>query len=569
MKGRLKIYLAIAIVLLAHTSAAEGNVIYVDDDGGGANNGSSWANAYQFLQDALADANSTQKPVEIRVAQGTYKPDQRAGIKSGDPNAAFQLVDGVIVKGGYAGWGATDPDVRDIVRYEAILTGDLAGNDDLTVDPCMVVYHPSRADNSYHVVVATGCERTPVLDGFTIVGGNAHGPTEITKNGGGVYDGKATIVGCKIVHNAAAGGGGGIALCAYCGHEQGGLVKDCTISGNSAGHGGGISGCPEIVNCIIGDNVATDWGGGGINLGSSCETTITDCTFSNNRAADGGAVSLDASDSKAVFTRCTFRGNSASNNGGVIAVDGCTCGSEPVFYQCEFVGNSAGARGGVLYNYGFSNAQFQNCVLGGNAAGADGGAIYDGYYGGTRLVNCTVAGNIAGGRGGGICYTSSLSYAGRSLSHCIIWGNRAAGGEGGKEAQIYLDEALPPELSYCWIQGPIGAAEPLFADPNNGDFHLKSQAGRWDPNERRWTKDEVTSPCIDAGDPMSPIGYEPFPNGAVVNVGAYGGTAEASNSYFGQPVCRIVVAGDINGDCRVDFTDFAIMSLHWLGDNSP
>ena len=68
---------------------------------------------------------------------------------------------------------------------------------------------------------------------------------------------------------------------------------------------------------------------------------------------------------------------------------------------------------------------------------------------------------------------------------------------------------------------------------------------------------------------MSPIGYEPFPNGAIVNVGAYGGTAEASKSYFGQPVCRVVVAGDINGDCRVDFTDFAIMSLHWLGDNSP
>jgi hypothetical protein len=225
--------------------------------------------------------------------------------------------------------------------------------------------------------------------------------------------------------------------------------------------------------------------------------------------------------------------------------------------------------GRLLYNYGFSNAQFQNCVLGGNTAGADGGAIYDGYYGGTRLVNCTVAGNIAGGRGGGICYTSSLSYAGRSLSHCIIWGNRAAGGEGGKDAQIYLDEALPPELSYCWIQGSIGAAEPLFADPNNGDFHLKSRAGRWDPNGRRWTKDEVTSPCIDAGDPMSPIGYEPFPNGATVNVGAYGGTAEVSKSYFGQPVCRIAVAGDINGDCRVDFTDFAIMSLHWLRDNSP
>jgi hypothetical protein len=41
-------------------------------------------------------------------------------------------------------------------------------------------------------------------------------------------------------------------------------------------------------------------------------------------------------------------------------------------------------------------------------------------------------------------------------------------------------------------------------------------------------QDEVTSPAIDAGDPASPVGYEPAPNGKVVNMGAYGGTTEAS-----------------------------------------
>jgi alpha-tubulin suppressor-like RCC1 family protein len=59
---------------------------------------------------------------------------------------------------------------------------------------------------------------------------------------------------------------------------------------------------------------------------------------------------------------------------------------------------------------------------------------------------------------------------------------------------------------------------------------LKSQAGRWDPNSQTWVRDDVTSPCIDAGDPNSPIGYEPFPNGGIVNMGAYGGTTEASKS---------------------------------------
>jgi hypothetical protein len=102
----------------------------------------------------------------------------------------------------------------------------------------------------------------------------------------------------------------------------------------------------------------------------------------------------------------------------------------------------------------------------------------------------------------------------------------------------------------------------------DGDYHLKSQAGRWDSNSQTWVKDNVTSPCIDAGDPAAPIGDEPFPNGGIINIGAYGGTAEASKSYFGEAVCETIIAGDINGDCKVDFADFRIMALHWLQDSS-
>ena len=139
-------------------------------------------------------------------------------------------------------------------------------------------------------------------------------------------------------------------------------------------------------------------------------------------------------------------------------------------------------------------------------------------------------------------------------------------------------------VNYCCIQGLTGALggignigdDPCFADANNDDYHLRSQAGRWtsassvepDPNEGRWTRDEVTSPCIDAGDPVSPVGLEPFPNGGRVNMGAFGGTIEASKSYFGEPVCETIVAGDINGDCIVNFNDFAIIALHWLRDEN-
>lgn len=107
-------------------------------------------------------------------------------------------------------------------------------------------------------------------------------------------------------------------------------------------------------------------------------------------------------------------------------------------------------------------------------------------------------------------------------------------------------------------------ADPLFADSTNRDYHLKSQAGRYDPNLVNWVCDSNTSPCIDAGNPADSIGHELFPNGGIINMGAYGGTAEASKSYFGEPVCETIIAGDINGDCKVNFKDFALMAFHWL-----
>ncbi|UCD00010.1 MAG: right-handed parallel beta-helix repeat-containing protein, partial [Phycisphaerales bacterium] len=87
------------------------------------------------------------------------------------------------------------------------------------------------------------------------------------------------------------------------------------------------------------------------------------------------------------------------------------------------------------------------------------------------------------------------------------------------------------------------SVDPCFAEPGywadvndpnavwvRGDYHLKSEAGRYDPATQTWILDEITSPCIDAGDPNTPVDLEPSPNGGIVNMGAYGGTAQASKS---------------------------------------
>jgi hypothetical protein len=184
------------------------------------------------------------------------------------------------------------------------------------------------------------------------------------------------------------------------------------------------------------------------------------------------------------------------------------------------------------------------------------------------VLHCTFAGNTAfKPTGAGM---SSQNGGSSTVSNCILWGNVASGVT---DSAAQIGDTNPIYVTHSCVQGGfpgVGNIEidPLFADPENGDYRLRSEAGRWNPVSGGWTQDEVTSPCIDAGDPVSPIGLEPFPNGGFVNMGAYGGTAEASKSYFGTPVQETIVAGDINGDGEVDQTDLDILALHWT-DTGP
>ena len=111
-------------LIITPLALATGKTIYVDDNAAGTNDGTSWENAYVYLQDALIDADYSGKPVEIRVAAGTYTPRQQT---PGDTSNSFELINRVNLFGGYASVSDpnTDPDVRDPVRFETILSGHL------------------------------------------------------------------------------------------------------------------------------------------------------------------------------------------------------------------------------------------------------------------------------------------------------------------------------------------------------------------------------------------------------------------------------------------------------------
>jgi len=363
----------ILTLTIAGTSAG---AIYVDETATtGAKNGTSWADAYIYLQDALAEA--TTEPEEIRVAQGTYKPDQDSANPTGSKQrtATFQLISGVEIYGGFpAGggqWQGRDPNA-----YLTILTGDLNGDDgpDFT----------NNQDNSYHVVTATGTSATAVLDGFMITSGNADAVSGTDSYGGGIYNdsGNAVIANCKIAGNRAALRGGGM-------YNDGSSAKVtiCTFSGNLSGSLGGaihnlLSDGTVISKCTFIGNSTCDGGGGIYNYWTN--STITNCTFLGNTAQagfgpSGGAV-LNEAYSYPVLTNCRFTGNQADFGGAI-----CSYDSDPCVLGCTLAGNSAD-NGGGMYGYE-SSPTITNCIFWANTDGGindEDAQIY--VYTGTPVV---------------------------------------------------------------------------------------------------------------------------------------------------------------------------------------
>jgi hypothetical protein len=569
--------LAAVFLALGISSAASAKVIYVDDDATGTYDGASWENAYNFLQDALMFAGAGD---EIRVAQGVYKPDDfvLSDRPSRGREETFELINGLTLKGGYAGFGEPDPNARNVELYETVLSGDLDGDDIDVPDPCDLPNEPTRAENSYHVLIASVGEAEAILDGFTITAGNANGEGYPLNQGSGggiqirwpfdeIGEEGPVLTNCTFIENSADYGGG-----VYNDEPAKATLTNCTFTENFADWGGGIGngGYPILVNCTFSGNCA-GWRGGAMANGET-RATLEDCTFLENRAEYGGV--MYNGESGATLTNCTLIGNSAETGGGAVY----NHDSGVTMTNCLVSKNSCSEKGGVVYLRSDDGATLTNCILTANSA-QEGGVLYaggeDSY---ARLTNCTLTGNRAADNGGAL-YIDDPEEARLTLTNCILW----------SDAPQEIHPQPPGSetvITHSDVQGimPDGGninADPCFVDPGHwdpngtpedsnddffvdGDYHLKSQAGRWDPNSQTWVIDDVTSPCIDAGDPLTPIMHEPFPNGGIINMGAYGGTSEASKSYFGEPVCETIVAGDINGDCVVDFRDFFFIALHWL-----
>lgn len=526
----------IILISLGMSLSTQGKIIYVDVHVVGANNGSKWTDAYNSLQDALAEANTAAKPVEIRVAQGVYTPDRGVGITRGDPDITFRLVNGVVIKGGFAGNPGIDPDARHIDVYETILSGDLNEDDADITDSRELSYEPTRAENSYTIVTGDDTNDTAILDGITVTAGKSSG--------------MRSSYGAPVLKN-----------CTFSFHPTGmgnlrsdPKLTECTFKGHSlyAIHNNG--GSLILTNCLFTGN-----SGISVDSGFDNELTLYHCVFKANDSR--GAI--DCWGGNLRLYDCEFRNNVAEVACVKAWVDG-----EFIAENCIFAGNVGGA---IDLNRG--RMVVSNCLFAGNRGQAI--KTLSEYV---TVRNCTFSDNISDLEGSALY----LWHEAR-MSDCLFWGNSTP----------VIRESLnnPSLVRYCNVEGGWPGegninVDPCFVEPGywdsngtpedadddfwvDGDYHLLSQAGRWDPVGNTWVQDDVTSPCIDAGDPNNPIGLESFPNGGRINIGAYGATNRASKTSFNGPVCETIIAGDINGDCVVDFKDLAIMVSHWMmsGEN--
>ena len=318
---------------------------------------------------------------------------------------------------------------------------------------------------------------------------------------------------------------------------RGFTIIGATVPGSDA-IGGGIScefSSPSIVDCVI-KECTTELGGGiGVDSGSP---TIIDCVIEDCRAGGAGpaesggrgaGIGLIRS-SNATILHSKIRNNSGYYNS---FGAGVYCWQSSAFFSnCDISSNTAqgNVQGGGAYCGGSSaRIEFENCVISNNSAEI-GGGICAGSSGDSAterviITNCTIAHNsLSGGQtstGGGIHSVSSNI----TIRNSIVWYNDGA-------AVMLINPASSSPVLYSCIEGGYPGqgnidSDPLFASSGGSDYHLRSVFGRYNP-WGSWVIDSEYSPCIDAGDPLDQFMTEPLTNGKRINMGAYGGTTEAS-----------------------------------------
>ena len=507
-------------------------IVRVKPSGDDQLDGSSWANAKATVAAALGAVQSTGG--EVWAAAGTY-------------TGQLTMTAFVYLYGGFAGT-ETQRDMRDVNANTTILDGGQT--------PSVVIVR----DAGYLV---------SALDGFTVqnggvfTNGDLFSIVPVEGIGGGVWVRTASpyIQNNTIRQNSLgtpfagyfARGGGMACFLSYAAitdnsfydnellsHDGQGGALYVNLSGpqvhnnsfvlNHAPYGSAIysnASTPQIIGNTILENkwyeLSPVYMGsieGALDLSACPAFIVEENTIQNNQAAVGAGITLMTNDAGVI------RHNLITGN---VAYD---------------VSAPNGGAGGGLY-----------CIDRLNPAG-------DIEIRNNTFADNTATNTVLGEQGGAIAL---LLFS----EHVTIADNILAFNSSG----IWRDPSRPqvPTLGYnCMYNGTANylnvtpgtgdiTLDPAFSNLSQGDYHLQSQAGRYNPATQQWVQDALQSPCIDAADPAADWTAELWPQGQRLNMGRYGNTPKASWS-----LSAAGCLADINADGQVDLLDYARFANVWL-----
>ena len=314
--------------------------------------------------------------------------------------------------------------------------------------------------------------------------------------------------------------GGGI----YCQSSSPKIVSNI-VTNNSSQYTGGIECCINsssvILNNIISNNTATLWMAGGIHCWGNSNLHIEGNKITNNHSAYSAGGMWIRESSPTLIGNTISRNSADAQVGGIMVWEG-----SPVMINNIISNNTAATEGGGLVIVYGGTTTVQNCLIFGNSSGSFVGGIGI-EMAEAEITNCVISGNSATA-GDGIYL---LEDATLDLTNSIIAGNDGEGINFDNSDNVniqfcdFYDNGtdfagiVPPTLGVITTVNNNGdpcdefmniLLDPLFVDPANEDFHLTE-----------------FSPCIDAGDPESPLD----PDGTIADIGRFFYLTPPSNLY--------------------------------------
>ncbi|MEQ8777003.1 MAG: LamG-like jellyroll fold domain-containing protein [Marinoscillum sp.] len=397
-------------------NALSGASYFVDETASGSDDGTSWVDAFPYLQSALDIAISGDK---IFVADGDYKPSTQVALNGTGNEQTFLIPSGVQLYGGFAGGEditlQSSFDNRDFLVNETILNGDINGDDtapvvNTSVQPLTLDYGTNRSDNALHVVAVQDATTQVIIDGFTIQ--NGHNDGTPTQYGGGLYVDASAGVSSEV------------------------RVENCVFRWNRADRGAAIGAYEPDAGAII-------------NL------TVLNSEVYQNSGYNYGAVHFQTSGtavSNNYFVNTIFRENRTDYDGAAIMM--ITPGGDLDIINSLFYENDANRfYGGIsaanVKDLRVINSTFANNYSHTNTSG--------GLHLGTHTSNL-VRNSIFWGNTINIAtdYQITVSSGSLNIGYSLV--------EGG---------ATNINGTNTFNSGSNLTSDPLFADAANGDFTLQ------------------------------------------------------------------------------------------------